>query len=240
MARVASGGETARLMLALKSTLAHADATPTLIFDEIDQGIGGRVGAIVGQKLWLLTGTADASGTATPDRTQLTIARARDPHQVLCITHLPQLAAFGDLHYAVNKRVFAVNGEERTGTVVRPSRRRRPPGRADPDARRPRRSRPPLGRRDDGRGRRRSRPASTLAEMSDDIAAASEDRYLAQVPDGLQRRAGAGLRALCAQRLSRRPAPAASTSARCWKRRSTAWPASAASTTSSLRAPACR
>ena len=57
MARVASGGETARLMLALKSTLAHADATPTLIFDEIDQGIGGRVGAIVGQKLWLLTGT---------------------------------------------------------------------------------------------------------------------------------------------------------------------------------------
>jgi DNA repair protein RecN (Recombination protein N) len=58
MARVASGGETARLMLALKSTLAHADATPTLIFDEIDQGIGGRVGAIVGQKLWRLTGAA--------------------------------------------------------------------------------------------------------------------------------------------------------------------------------------
>ncbi len=56
MAKVASGGETARLMLALKSTLAHADATPTLIFDEIDQGIGGRVGAVVGQKLWLLTG----------------------------------------------------------------------------------------------------------------------------------------------------------------------------------------
>ena len=65
MARVASGGETARLMLALKSTLAHADATPTLIFDEIDQGIGGRVGAIVGQKLWLLTGTPDP-GTAAP------------------------------------------------------------------------------------------------------------------------------------------------------------------------------
>jgi DNA repair ATPase RecN len=75
---VASGGETARLMLALKSTLAHADATPTLIFDEIDQGIGGRVGAIVGQKLWLLTGehtrpAQNGDGAAA--------------HQVLCITH---------------------------------------------------------------------------------------------------------------------------------------------------------
>ena len=102
MAKVASGGETARLMLALKSTLAHADATPTLIFDEIDQGIGGRVGAIVGQKLWLLTG-AQADG---PE------------HQVLCITHLPQLAAFGDLHFTVNKQVLPVNGEERTRTTV--------------------------------------------------------------------------------------------------------------------------
>jgi DNA repair protein RecN (Recombination protein N) len=65
MAKVASGGETARLMLALKSTLAHADATPTLIFDEIDQGIGGRVGAIVGQKLWLLTGEHSAGQRET-------------------------------------------------------------------------------------------------------------------------------------------------------------------------------
>lgn len=107
MARVASGGETARLMLALKSVLAHADATPTLIFDEIDQGIGGRVGAIVGQKLWALTGQRPRNGV-------LTI-----PHQVLCITHLPQLAAFGDKHFTVNKRVAQVNGEERTRTVVR-------------------------------------------------------------------------------------------------------------------------
>jgi len=108
MARVASGGETARLMLALKSTLAHADATPTLIFDEIDQGIGGRVGAIVGQKLWRLTGqvASDENG-ATPVQ-----------HQVLCITHLPQLAAFGDQHFSVNKAVVAQRGEERTNTVV--------------------------------------------------------------------------------------------------------------------------
>ena len=102
MAKVASGGETARLMLALKSVLAAADATPTLIFDEIDQGIGGRVGAVVGRKLWGLTATP-TSGAG---------------HQVLCITHLPQLAAFGDQHFTVNKQVRAVNGEERTSTVV--------------------------------------------------------------------------------------------------------------------------
>lgn len=121
MARVASGGETARLMLALKSTLAHADATPTLIFDEIDQGIGGRVGAIVGQKLWLLTGTGMPNGAPAqgvpPKQDNHQVHEVS--HQVLCITHLPQLAAFGDFHYAVNKRVYAANGEERTGTVVR-------------------------------------------------------------------------------------------------------------------------
>lgn len=106
MARVASGGETARLMLALKSTLAHADATPTLIFDEIDQGIGGRVGAIVGQKLWRLTGAAPGQNGAAA------------AHQVLCITHLPQLAAFGDHHYTVSKQILAQGDAERTHTVV--------------------------------------------------------------------------------------------------------------------------
>jgi DNA repair protein RecN (Recombination protein N) len=83
LAKVASGGETSRLMLALKSVLARADRTPTLIFDEIDQGIGGRVGAVVGYKLW---GLAEA-------------------HQVLCITHLPQLAGFGDQHFKVEKQI---------------------------------------------------------------------------------------------------------------------------------------
>lgn len=107
MAKVASGGETARIMLALKGVLTHADATPTLIFDEIDQGIGGRVGSIVGQKLWMLTGQ---SSVAT---SQTSVA-----HQVLCITHLPQLAAFGDCHYTVNKEVIVVDGEERTKTVI--------------------------------------------------------------------------------------------------------------------------
>ena len=83
LAKIASGGETSRLMLALKNTLARADQIPSLVFDEIDQGIGGRVGGVVGQKLWNL-------------------GRA---HQVLCITHLPQLAAFGDQHYRVQKLV---------------------------------------------------------------------------------------------------------------------------------------
>ena len=83
LAKIASGGETTRLMLAMKGVLAQADQTPSLIFDEIDQGIGGRVGAIVGRKLWRL---------------------ARN-HQVLCITHLPQLAAYGDDHFNVAKRV---------------------------------------------------------------------------------------------------------------------------------------
>ncbi|WP_420631630.1 DNA repair protein RecN [Candidatus Leptofilum sp.] len=83
MAKVASGGETARLMLALKTALAQVDKTPTLIFDEIDQGIGGRVGDVVGRKLWGLTAVAD--------------------HQVIVVTHLPQLAGYGDVHFHVSK-----------------------------------------------------------------------------------------------------------------------------------------
>jgi DNA repair protein RecN (Recombination protein N) len=101
LVKVASGGETSRLMLALKNVLASADQVPTLIFDEIDQGIGGRVGTVVGEKLWQL---------------------ARQ-HQVLVITHLPQLAAFGDQHWQVHKllknertltRVTNLQGESRT------------------------------------------------------------------------------------------------------------------------------
>jgi DNA repair protein RecN (Recombination protein N) len=83
LAKTASGGETSRLMLAIKNVLAQADQVPTLIFDEIDQGIGGRVGGVVGRKLWQL---------------------ARQ-HQVLCITHLPQLAVYGEQHLCVNKQI---------------------------------------------------------------------------------------------------------------------------------------
>jgi DNA repair protein RecN (Recombination protein N) len=81
LVKIASGGETSRFMLALKNVLAYADQVPTLVFDEIDQGIGGRVGTVVGQKLRLLAAQ----------------------HQVFCITHLPQLAAYGGQHYRVEK-----------------------------------------------------------------------------------------------------------------------------------------
>ena len=81
LARVASGGETSRLMLAMKSVLAQADVVPTLVFDEIDLGLGGRSGVVVGQKL----------------------AQLSQSHQVVCITHLPQLAAFADVHFSVAK-----------------------------------------------------------------------------------------------------------------------------------------
>ena len=83
LVKIASGGETSRLMLALKNVLARADQVPTLIFDEIDQGIGGHVGGIVGQKLW----------------------RLASHHQVLCVTHLPQLAAYGEQHLQVKKQI---------------------------------------------------------------------------------------------------------------------------------------
>ncbi len=94
LAKVASGGETSRLMLGLKNVMARADEVPALIFDEIDQGIGGRVGMVVGHKLWNLSRS----------------------HQVFCVTHLPQLAVFGDQHYQVQKLV----DKGRTLTRVEP------------------------------------------------------------------------------------------------------------------------
>ncbi len=94
LVKVASGGETSRLMLALKNVLAKADKVPTLIFDEIDQGIGGRVGMVVGEKLWNLS----------------------RQHQVMCITHLPQLAAFGDQHYKITKEM--VDGRTLTRALL--------------------------------------------------------------------------------------------------------------------------
>ena len=81
LAKVASGGEAARIMLALKRVLTAADQTPILIFDEVDQGIGGRIGAVVGEKLWSLS----------------------QDHQVLCVTHLPQLAGYADVHFQAQK-----------------------------------------------------------------------------------------------------------------------------------------
>jgi DNA repair protein RecN (Recombination protein N) len=89
---VASGGETSRIMLAIRTVLSAADPVPVLVFDEIDSGVGGRIGSVVGRKL----------------------AAIGRRHQVLAVTHLPQIAACGDLHVRVAKRVE----DGRTGTVV--------------------------------------------------------------------------------------------------------------------------
>ncbi len=80
---IASGGELSRIMLALEVTLARSDRTPVLVFDEVDAGIGGRVGETVGRALWSL---------------------ARH-HQVLVVSHLAQVAAYADQHVAVRKEV---------------------------------------------------------------------------------------------------------------------------------------
>jgi len=83
MARIASGGELSRIMLALKTILAQSSSVETLVFDEIDSGIAGATAAIIGEKL-------------------RSLARY---HQIVCITHLPQIASLGELHFLVEKRV---------------------------------------------------------------------------------------------------------------------------------------
>ena len=81
LARIASGGELSRVALAIKQILAEADRTPTLVFDEIDTGIGGRSAEPVGRSLWELART----------------------HQVLCVTHLGQIAAYADAQFRIEK-----------------------------------------------------------------------------------------------------------------------------------------
>ena len=78
---VASGGELSRIMLAIKTVLADSDDIPTLIFDEIDTGISGRTAQKVSEKLSYIAGN----------------------HQVICITHLPQIAAMADAHFEISK-----------------------------------------------------------------------------------------------------------------------------------------
>jgi DNA repair protein RecN (Recombination protein N) len=102
LARIASGGELSRVALAIKRVLAEADETPTLVFDEVDTGIGGRSAEPIGRSLWGL-------------------ARR---HQVLCVTHLPQIAAHADAHYRIVKRerdgrtVTEVERLDREGRIV--------------------------------------------------------------------------------------------------------------------------
>ncbi len=83
LGRIASGGELSRVSLALKTVLSRVDPRAALIFDEIDVGVGGRSASVVGQKLWALTRDGE--------------------HQVLCVTHMPQVAAYADAHLVVSK-----------------------------------------------------------------------------------------------------------------------------------------
>jgi DNA repair protein RecN (Recombination protein N) len=89
LAQIASGGETSRLMLALKTILGAADAVETLVFDEIDTGVGARSGRVVGDKL----------------------AALADHHQVICITHLPQIASLAQRHLSIVKQTTGSKSE---------------------------------------------------------------------------------------------------------------------------------
>ena len=92
LAKIASGGEASRLMLAIKTILSTADQIPILVFDEVDAGVGGRIGSVLGQKLWGLSKS----------------------HLVLCVTHLPQIACYADHHAKVTK----LASHDRTVTSV--------------------------------------------------------------------------------------------------------------------------
>ena len=93
LAKIASGGEISRIMLAIKTVLADSDETPILIFDEIDTGISGKAAKSVGEKIKIIS----------------------KKHQVLCVTHQPSIAARGDYNYYINKKVK----NEKTMTEIR-------------------------------------------------------------------------------------------------------------------------
>ncbi len=94
LASIASGGELSRVVLAMKAILAETDSVETVVFDEVDAGIGGGVAEVVGKKLSCLA----------------------DHHQVICITHLPQIAKFANQHFCISKSV----SDGRTSTSINP------------------------------------------------------------------------------------------------------------------------
>lgn len=98
--RIASGGELSRIVLAMKKVLAGAGSVGTIIFDEVDSGIGGATAGIVGEKL----------------------KEVSKNHQVICITHLPQIACFGDSHFLVSKRVSGEKTNSRVSVLSEPER----------------------------------------------------------------------------------------------------------------------
>lgn len=106
LAKVASGGEISRVMLAVKSAMARQEALPTMVFDEVDVGVGGRIASVIADKIETLSKSA----------------------QILCITHLAQIAARGDTHFSIEKHeengrtvatVTPLSEEERVGEIAR-------------------------------------------------------------------------------------------------------------------------
>jgi DNA repair protein RecN (Recombination protein N) len=106
LSKIASGGEISRIMLALKSILATVDEIPTLVFDEIDMGVSGRIAQAVGRSIHQLSKS----------------------HQILCITHLPQIASHGEVHFSVEKyvedgrtftRIIPLNENQRVEEIAR-------------------------------------------------------------------------------------------------------------------------
>ncbi|MEM1109747.1 MAG: DNA repair protein RecN [Planctomycetota bacterium] len=111
--KIASGGELSRTMLAIKSVLATAgdgQRISVLVFDEIDANIGGRLGSVIGSKLRALAKPTDSIGGRK--KTQ------QPNHQILCITHLPQIAAFADRHFHIVKTVTGKGKAKQTKTTV--------------------------------------------------------------------------------------------------------------------------
>ena len=92
LSSIVSGGELSRVVLALKAILAETESVETIVFDEVDAGIGGRVAEVIGRKLAALS----------------------RHHQIICITHLPQIAKFGDHHFRISKQV----SRGRTSTTI--------------------------------------------------------------------------------------------------------------------------
>ena len=103
---VVSSGGTESIMLAMKTVLAEADRVPVLVFDEIDTGISGRIARVVGKNL----------------------KEVSEKHQIICITHLPQIASMGDAHYCVEKevhydrsrtKIYLLKGKERVTEIAK-------------------------------------------------------------------------------------------------------------------------
>lgn len=120
--KIASGGELSRVMLALKSILAHSDRISVLVFDEIDANIGGRMGTVIGQKLRQLARNHAVRNTATGKTSGKTSGEISGETsgggQVLCITHLPQIAVYADRHLRIAKTVIGQGKDRQTRTSV--------------------------------------------------------------------------------------------------------------------------